>query len=97
MKVARTVDSFCIIPLGINASLFKSVIIFGELLYVCFVYLILLLGKASFVLIKCLVILKVIYFVYLSVELFLIHFESFLVSHLSLPLAELIFSILWWD
>ena len=89
MKVARTVDSFCIIPLCINASLFKSVIMFGELLYVCFVYLILLLGKASFVLIKCLVILKVIYFVYLSVELFLIHFESFLVSHLPLPLAEL--------
>ena len=46
MKVAPTVDSFCIIPLCINASLFKSVIIFGELLYV-FVYLILLLGKVS--------------------------------------------------
>ena len=58
-------------------------IIFGELLYVCFVYLILLLGKASFVLIKCPVILKVICFVYLSVELFLIHFESFHVNHLS--------------
>ena len=81
MKVAPTVDSFCSIPLCINASLFKSVIIFGELLYVCFVYLILSFGKASFALIKCPVILKVIYFVYLSVELFLIHFESFLVNH----------------
>ena len=30
-------------------------------------------------------------------ELFLVHFESCLVNHLSLPPADLIFSILWWD
>ena len=43
--------------------------------------------------IKCPIILKVIYFVYLSVELFLINLESFLVNHLSLPPTDLIFSI----